>query len=627
MAYLGNNLQVAYPSYRTIDDISSQFNGVLKTFALQIGGVAAVPFPINPQQCLISVNGVIQKPDSTGTTGFTLTGTNIVFASAPSAGWAFFGTVLAGADYVNVGANFPSGTAAVPSVTFDQSTGTGLYLVSSNVLGIATSGVQQLTVDSSGNVGITGSVSSAAGTAAAPAYRFTGDTNTGLYSPGADQVGITTGGTVRLTTTTTGITSALPVDVPLGAVGTPSITFTGDLNTGIYSPAADTLAFVEGGVEAMRIDSSGRLGIGTSSPSTKLEISGNEAAANFIVATNTDAFAWSGFRLRNTGTSGRSYDIGLGGSSSGASTAGNFYVYDNTAGAQRITLDSSGRVGIGTSSPSVLTHLATSTDTQLRVESTSASGTNEATVQLIRGSNQSAIKNKAGGLEFFVQGLTNEIARFDSSGRLGIGTTTVGATLDVQAVSARSKLVSTTGTNAAYHTFLNTGGNFYIGLDNSAGADFSAAYAGAIWHGGAYPLVFGTSNAERARIDSSGRLLVGTTSGSGKLTVSGNAIGTTVALTDAATVATDLSLANYYTLTLGGNRTLGAPTNQTAGQSGVIVITQDGTGSRTLAYNSVWKFPNGTVPTLTTTANAVDVLCYYVESGTRITARLLSDVK
>ena len=103
--------------------------------------------------------------------------------------------------------------------------------------------------------------------------------------------------------------------------------------------------------------------------------------------------------------------------------------------------------------------------------------------------------------------------------------------------------------------------------------------------------------------------------------------GSPVALTDAATVAVDLSLGNFYTLTLGGNRTLGAPTNQTAGQSGVIVITQDGTGSRTLAYNSVWKFPSGTAPTLTTTASAVDVLAYYVESGTRITARLLSDVK
>ena len=103
--------------------------------------------------------------------------------------------------------------------------------------------------------------------------------------------------------------------------------------------------------------------------------------------------------------------------------------------------------------------------------------------------------------------------------------------------------------------------------------------------------------------------------------------GTPVALTDAATVAVDLSLSNHFTLTLGGSRTLGAPTNQTAGQSGVIVITQDATGSRTLAYNSVWKFPGGTAPTLTTTASAVDVLAYYVESGSRITARIVSDVK
>jgi hypothetical protein len=92
-------------------------------------------------------------------------------------------------------------------------------------------------------------------------------------------------------------------------------------------------------------------------------------------------------------------------------------------------------------------------------------------------------------------------------------------------------------------------------------------------------------------------------------------------------VAVDLALANNFTLTLGGSRTLGAPTNQTVGQGGVIVITQDATGSRTLAYNAVWKFPGGTAPTLTTTANAVDVLAYYVESGTRITARLVSDVK
>ena len=102
--------------------------------------------------------------------------------------------------------------------------------------------------------------------------------------------------------------------------------------------------------------------------------------------------------------------------------------------------------------------------------------------------------------------------------------------------------------------------------------------------------------------------------------------GTPVALTDAATIAVDLSLGNNFTVTLAGNRTLGAPTNVTAGQSGVIVVTQDGTGSRTLAYNSVYKFAGGTAPTLTTTASAVDVLAYYVESASRITVTSLLNV-
>ena len=103
--------------------------------------------------------------------------------------------------------------------------------------------------------------------------------------------------------------------------------------------------------------------------------------------------------------------------------------------------------------------------------------------------------------------------------------------------------------------------------------------------------------------------------------------GSISALTDGATITPDFALANNYSVTLGGNRTLANPTNITAGQSGVIVITQDGTGSRTLAYGSYWKFASGTAPTLTTTAAAVDVLAYYVESSTRITTRFIGDVK
>jgi len=103
--------------------------------------------------------------------------------------------------------------------------------------------------------------------------------------------------------------------------------------------------------------------------------------------------------------------------------------------------------------------------------------------------------------------------------------------------------------------------------------------------------------------------------------------GSISALTDGATITPDFALANNYSVTLGGNRTLANPTNITAGQGGVITITQDATGSRTLAYGSYWKFPSGTAPTLTTTASAVDVLAYFVESSTRITARLIGDVK
>lgn len=110
-------------------------------------------------------------------------------------------------------------------------------------------------------------------------------------------------------------------------------------------------------------------------------------------------------------------------------------------------------------------------------------------------------------------------------------------------------------------------------------------------------------------------------------TIDGGVAGTITALTDGATVTPDFDLSNNFSVTLGGNRTLANPSNLTAGQSGVIVITQDGTGSRTLAYGSYWKFANGTAPSLTTTASAVDVLAYYVESSSRITARLIGDVK
>tara|TARA_R110000787_G_C13308326_1_gene435223 strand:+ start:505 stop:909 length:405 start_codon:yes stop_codon:yes gene_type:complete len=103
--------------------------------------------------------------------------------------------------------------------------------------------------------------------------------------------------------------------------------------------------------------------------------------------------------------------------------------------------------------------------------------------------------------------------------------------------------------------------------------------------------------------------------------------GAITALTDAATITPDLNASNNFSVTLAGNRTLANPTNITAGQSGSIFVTQDGTGSRTLAYGSYFKFAAGTAPTLSTVAASVDRIDYVVATTTKIHAVASLDVK
>lgn len=99
--------------------------------------------------------------------------------------------------------------------------------------------------------------------------------------------------------------------------------------------------------------------------------------------------------------------------------------------------------------------------------------------------------------------------------------------------------------------------------------------------------------------------------------------GAVTALTDAATVTPNFATSNNFSWTIGGNRTLAAPSNQVAGQSGIIVITQDATGGRVITWNAAWKFANGVKPALSTAANAVDVLAYYVAANGTIICSLI----
>ena len=142
------------------------------------------------------------------------------------------------------------------------------------------------------------------------------------------------------------------------------------------------------------------------------------------------------------------------------------------------------------------------------------------------------------------------------------------------------------------------------------------------------PSADGTAN-QALKTDASGNLgfasfLLATETTNGQV-VTGGVRGAITTLTDASTIAIDMD--DNFQVTLGGSRTLGNPTNVVEGQTGFIEVIQDGSGNRTLGYDTNYRFVGGSPPTLTTTASAKDVLAYAVLSDEKILITAHLDVK
>jgi hypothetical protein len=153
-----------------------------------------------------------------------------------------------------------------------------------------------------GTVTQTGVSTFAAGTAAAPAITFTGDTNTGIYSPGADTIAFAEGGTEALR-----INSSAQVEFTAGSASTPSVTFTGDTNTGIYSPGADRIGFAEGGAQVGEFDASSNFLFNSGYGSVAIAY-GCRAWVNFNGTTNVGGFC----TIRASGNVSSVADNGVG---------------------------------------------------------------------------------------------------------------------------------------------------------------------------------------------------------------------------------------------------------------------------------------------------------------------------
>jgi hypothetical protein len=214
-----------------------------------------------------------------------------------------------------------------------------------------------------------------------------------------------------LVTPTLGAASATSVANGLGAVGTPSYTFTGDTNTGMWSPAADTIAFSEGGTEAMRINSSGNVGIGTNSPAERLTV--NSASSEF-------AIQWTG--------PGNEWVLG--------SATTRSYIRNKTASVETLTILNAGNVGIGTSSPATKLDVSSSTLNIVVSRSTGGyaafqriapAGSLAYDFYTINGVEAARITvTDANTMAFATGSAAAERMRIDSSGNVGIGTTTFG---------------------------------------------------------------------------------------------------------------------------------------------------------------------------------------------------------
>jgi hypothetical protein len=590
----------------------------------------AVPYTFGTATAAIPLSQL----DSNFATAITLGNTAMYLGNTTtSVGNLTLTNVTISSGTANVTANITYGTANAVVYSNASNVGTtsanltfnGTTLTSTGFAGPLNGTVGATTANTGAftTLSASGVATFSAGTVSAPAITTSGDTNTGIYFPAADTIAFTEGGTEAMRINSSGnvllgtaSTSGEKLRVETATntylsiiAGTSSVSqlwfgSTADSNIGYigYDHSSNFMNFRTASTERMRIDSSGNVGIGTSSPAVKLDVAGNATVQNGVLTVGKDTvydafintpesmyfnvdsdanstgnrFVWGTDRAGNTGgtewmrldssgnlglgvtpaawnTSYEGFQVGsttaLWGISSGAggSFLSNNVVFDTTSArkylvtgaateygqasgahswstaasgtagntitfTQAMTLDASGNLGIGTSSPAAPLHVFANSGDMLRLDrnNTGAVGnqiafrhSNAGTLTETASINAVSTANAdTGTLAFYTKptgGSSTERMRIDTSGNVGINTTSPAGNLQISGSGDRSLLVTggTSGTVSVQLGDSGAAGQGGMSYDNSVDA-----------------LFFKSNGSERMRIDSSGNLLVGTTSSS-----------------------------------------------------------------------------------------------------------------
>ena len=176
------------------------------------------------------------------------------------------------------------------------------------------------------------------------------------------------------------------------------------------------------------------------------------------------------------------------------------------------------------------------------------------------------------------------------------------------------------GALAAAYTAANTGSNTAVAAfakANASLANATATFAGDLTLTGNTYIAIGAATSNVG---------IGVTSANAKLYIRGSVTTETTAMTDAATMYPEFTSNNNFSVTLGGSRTIANPNTPVPGQTGLFYLQQDGTGSRVVSWGSSYRFSGNTAPTLSTSANTVDVIAYAVKNTTSIICQTLLNV-
>jgi hypothetical protein len=347
-----------------------------------------------------------------------------------------------------------------------------------------------------------------------------------------------------------------------GTVSAPSITTAGDTNTGIFFPAADTIAFTEGGAESMRVDSSSRLLVGlTSSGSTtsKLQVTGGT-----VNATNLST-SYSNATVAIVPKSNSGFSLAV---ASGTSDFPQLQVSANGAAAGDLLLQPyGGNVGIGVS-PSQRFHVQGG---RVRLDGNSENFV----LQLNNSTTGNGPFLGSAGADIFTISASSgaERMRIDSSGNLLVGNTTLSAATERLSVNGFGGF----GDRAATNPFVLIG-------NTGSGAGVLGTYSN-------HAMEFRTNNTERMRIDSTGSVYIAGTSlavlGYEKLNVHGSA-GVKSAQTNALGIwnTANAGLIQFYTeaggTNAGGISAAGGALSITSGTS----LTLNAPGSNIMAFQT-----------------------------------------